>query len=210
VDSANAKIGVAGTNADKRMRTRTPSKPSSTSSTAKARSIRNSSKRTTSPVKSSSSLRLIGPRRFQSPSPRPHKASQKARTSRRTWTRSRGALFIDGAVYPHGVLYWVLLDKIGWMTSIGTWEKPDEIVRNYIDNIDTQYERGFPAVSVVKTSTISQLLDAFDDKLAANDILGERGTTPDVPWTRDHQFIAEVLRDESLEHLSYTPWFVHE
>ena len=121
-----------------------------------------------------------------------------------------GVLFIDGAVYPLGVLYWVLLDKVGRTTPVGTWEKPDEIVRNYIDVIDTQYEQGFPVVGVVKTSTISQLLDALDEKLGANDITGERGTAPDVPWTRDHQFIAEVLRDESLEHLTYTSWFVHE
>jgi len=62
----------------------------------------------------------------------------------------------------------------------------------------------------VKTSTISQLLDALDAKLATNHITTDHGGRPDVPWTRDHQFIAEVLRDDSLEHLTYTSWFVHE
>ena len=33
-----------------------------------------------------------------------------------------GVLFIDGAVYPLGVLYWVLLDKVGRTTPVGTWK----------------------------------------------------------------------------------------
>jgi len=121
-----------------------------------------------------------------------------------------GVLFIDGAVYPLGVLYWVLLDTVGRTTPAGAWDRPDEIVRNYIDIVDTQYERGLPVVGVVKTSTISQLLDALDEKLDQNNVATDRGARPDVPWTRDHQFIAEVLRDDSLEHITYTSWFVHK
>lgn len=121
-----------------------------------------------------------------------------------------GLLFIDGAVYPLGVLYWVLLDQVGRTTPAGTWDKPGEIVRNYIDVVDTQYEKGYPVVGVVKTSTISQLLDALDAKLAINHVTTDNDGRPDVPWTRDHQFIAEVLRDDSLEHLTYTSWFVHK
>jgi len=121
-----------------------------------------------------------------------------------------GLLFIDGAVYPLGVLYWVLLDQVGRTTPAGAWDKPDEIIRNYIDVIDTQYEKGYPVIGVVKTSTISQLLDALDAKLATNHVTNDHGGRPDVPWTRDHQFIAEVLRDDSLEHLTYTSWFVHK
>ena len=121
-----------------------------------------------------------------------------------------GILFIDGAVYPLGVLSWVLLNQVGRTTPAGTWDKPSEIVRNNIDVVDTQYEKGYPVVGIVKTSTINQLLDALDAKLDSNQVTTERGSQPDVPWTRDHQFIAEVLRDESLEHLTYTSWFVHE
>jgi hypothetical protein len=123
-----------------------------------------------------------------------------------------GVVFLDGAVYPLGVLYWVLLAQVGRSTPAGTWNKPGEIVRNYIDVIDTQYEAGYPVVGVVKTSTISQLLDALDAKLDANgeQMVAGRPGRPDVPWTRDHQFIAEVLREDSLDHLTYTSWFVHE
>jgi hypothetical protein len=121
-----------------------------------------------------------------------------------------GLLFIDGAVYPLGVLYWMLLDQVGRSTPAGAWEKPNEIVENYIDVIDSQYEAGYPVIGVVKTSTISQLLDALDSKLDAHAGDFPGAGSPDVPWTRDHQFIAEVLRDESLEHLTYTSWFVHE
>ena len=121
-----------------------------------------------------------------------------------------GLLFIDGAVYPLGVMYWVLLDQVGRTTPAGAWDKPDEIIRNYIDVIDAQFEKGHPVVGVVKTSTITQLLDALDAKLTENQVRNEKGVEPDVPWTRDHQFISEVLRDESLEHLTYTSWFVHK
>lgn len=121
-----------------------------------------------------------------------------------------GLLFIDGAVYPLGVLYWVLLDKVGRSTPAGAWNKPNEIIRNYIDVIDTQYEAGYPVLGIVKTSTISQLLDALESKLDGNNVVGDDGEQIDVPWTRDHQFIAEVLRDDSLEHLTYTNWFIHE
>src|SRR6056297_584600 len=61
-----------------------------------------------------------------------------------------GLLFIDGAVYPLGILYWVLLDQVGRTTPAGAWDKPDEIIRNYIDVIDTQYEHGYPVIGVVK------------------------------------------------------------
>lgn len=109
-----------------------------------------------------------------------------------------GVLFLDGSVYPLGVLYWLMLEAVG-RSSMNGWEKPREIVERYVDLVDTQYEKDLPVVGVVKTSTTKQVLDALEAK-----------TGESVPWGRDHQFVGEVLRDGSLNHLTYSSWFVHE
>jgi len=119
-----------------------------------------------------------------------------------------GVLFLDGSLYPLSVLYWVLLDYTGDASPARSWDRPAEIVENYIEVIDTQYERGLPVVGVVKTSTTSQLVEALETKLDNHDVHTDDGLRPDVPWMRDHQFIADVLRDPSLNHLTYTSWFV--
>ncbi len=110
-----------------------------------------------------------------------------------------GALFIDGSVYPLGVLYWLMLEAVGRSSMPADWEKPREIATHYIDLIDAQYEKGLPVLGIVKTSMTNQLLDALEAKIGES-----------VPWQRDHQFVSEVLRDDSLNHLTYTSWFVHE
>lgn len=119
-----------------------------------------------------------------------------------------GVLFLDGSLYPLGILYWVLLDHVGESSPAQLWERPAEIVENYIEVIDHQYARGYPVLGVVKTSTTSQLIDGLEEKLASHDVQTDAGLRPDVPWMRDHQFIADVLRDDSFDHLTYTSWFV--
>lgn len=119
-----------------------------------------------------------------------------------------GVLFLDGSLYPLGVLYWILLDHAGETSPATSWDRPREIVENYIEVIDRQYKRGLPVVGIVKTSTTSQMVEALEDKIARNDITDDDGLRPDVPWVRDHQFIAEVLRQDSLDQFTYTSWFV--
>jgi len=119
-----------------------------------------------------------------------------------------GVLFLDGSLYPLGVLYWVLLDHAGETSPATSWDLPREIVENYIEVIDRQYERGLPVVGIVKTSTTSQMVEALEDKIARNDVTEDDGLRPDVPWVRDHQFVAEVLRQDSLDQFTYTSWFV--
>ena len=122
-----------------------------------------------------------------------------------------GALFLDGSVYPLGILYWVLLDDLGGRSPAGVWDRPDEIVENYVEVVEAQYEKGLPVVGVVKTSTSRQVLDALERKLEDNDVRTEAGrrlTGSDVPWMRDNQFVAEVLGKSDLDTLAYTSWFV--
>lgn len=118
-----------------------------------------------------------------------------------------GVCFLDGAVYPLGVIYWLTLGDLGRPTPAGGWDKPTEIVRNYITVIDEQFEKDLPVIGVVKTSTMDEVLTALERKLDANNVTADDGTPLDVPWTRDHQFVGEVLRDGSLDHLTYTSWF---
>lgn len=121
-----------------------------------------------------------------------------------------GVCFIDGAVYPLGVVYWLLLEDNGRPTPAESSDLPGRILRNYVEFIDAQLAEDLPAVGVVKTSTIDEILSALEEKITQNGLTDEDGVRLDVPWTRDHQFIGEVLRDGSLDHLTYTSWFVQE
>jgi hypothetical protein len=119
-----------------------------------------------------------------------------------------GVLFLDGSLYPLGVLYWLLVDHIDGTSPASSWERPREIVENYIEVIDRQYERGLPVVGVVKTSTTDQMVKALETKLKRHDVTDDDGLRPEVPWLRDHQFVAEVLRSDDLDQFTYTSWFV--
>lgn len=128
--------------------------------------------------------------------------------ARRMLSEVDGPLFLDGSLYPLGVLYWVLLDNAGVTSPAASWDVPRKIVENYIDVVETQYDRGFPVVGVVKTSTTSQLVDSLEEKIRQHGVVDENGLRPDVSWTRDHQYIAEVLQGGTLNDLTYTSWFV--
>lgn len=128
--------------------------------------------------------------------------------ARRMLDEIDGPLFLDGSLYPLGVLYWVLLAHDGTTSPAESWDRPWEIVENYIEVIDTLYERNLPVIGVVKTSTTAQLVEALEEKLVRHSITDEDGLRPDVSWVRDHQFIADVLRNDSLDEITYTSWFV--
>ncbi len=119
-----------------------------------------------------------------------------------------GPLFLDGSVYPLGIIYWTLLDSVGQGAPVGNWNLPEKVIENYVDIVDACYERDFPVLGVVKTSSMGEVTDSLRDKISQNNLRGSNGTLHDVPWLRDHQFVAEVLRDPSLDHLTYTSWFV--
>jgi hypothetical protein len=121
-----------------------------------------------------------------------------------------GALFLDGAVLPLGIVYWVLLDYAGERAPAGSWDKPAEILSNYIEILDRQYERNQPVIGIVKTSSMSQVLSALRKKITQNNIRDENDRQQDVPWVRDHQFFAEVLRHDDLDYLTYSSWFTHK
>ncbi|SNR57022.1 DNA double-strand break repair nuclease NurA [Halorubrum vacuolatum] len=119
-----------------------------------------------------------------------------------------GPLFLDGSVYPLSVIYWTLLDRAGQGAPIGNWDLPTDVIKNYVTVVDACFERDVPVLGVVKTSSMGELTDSLRTKISRHDLRGPYGTLHDVPWLRDHQFIGEVLRDDSLDHLTYTSWFV--
>jgi hypothetical protein len=119
-----------------------------------------------------------------------------------------GALFLDGAVLPLGIVYWLLRDAFGRQSPASTWSVPRDIVENYVALIDRQHERGQPVIGVVKTSSMRQVLDALRSKIDTHQLTEADGRSFGVPWTHDHQWIAQVLRYESLRDLTYTSWFV--
>ena len=121
-----------------------------------------------------------------------------------------GPVFFDGSVYPLSVIYLTLLERAGQGAPIGNWDLPKTVITNYAAVVDACYERGLPVFGIVKTSSMGSLTESLREKIAHNDLRGPRETYHDVPWLRDHQFIGEVLRDTSLEHLTYTSWFVQQ
>lgn len=121
-----------------------------------------------------------------------------------------GPVFLDGSIYPLGILYWLLLDHAGDRSPAGTWSLPADIARKYVELIDRQYGRGQPVIGIVKTSTMAQLLGSLRKKIDPDDALDDDGTRPGVPWIRDHQFLSEVLRLDDLHYLTYSSWFVSD
>ncbi len=119
-----------------------------------------------------------------------------------------GPLFLDGAVLPLGIAYWVLLDHAGLQSPAGAWNLPADILGNYAEVIDRQYKRDLPLIGIVKTSSMAQVLNTLREKISTHDIRDDDGRLLSVPWVRDHQLMAEVLRFDDLEYLTYTSWFV--
>ncbi|WP_222912657.1 DNA double-strand break repair nuclease NurA [Natrinema sp. SYSU A 869] len=132
----------------------------------------------------------------------------EGRHARRCLDAIDGPLFLDGSVYPLSVIYWTLLERSGQGAPVGNWDLPTKVIENYVAVVDTCYERDLPILGVVKTSSMGELTESLREKIKANELRGPHGTFRDVPWLRDNQFIGEVLRDSSLDHLTYTSWFV--
>ncbi|WP_138005723.1 DNA double-strand break repair nuclease NurA [Halalkalirubrum salinum] len=127
--------------------------------------------------------------------------------ARRCLDEVDGPLFLDGSVYPLSVIYWTLLDRAGRGAPVGNWDLPTNVIENYVAVVDACFERDIPVLGIVKTSSMGELTDSLRAKITQHDLRGPYGTLHDVPWLRDHQFIGEVLRDDSLDHLTYTSWF---
>lgn len=156
--------------------------------------------------------------RFPETTEEPRNLSKSVATVAQRWSESQqavdslddvdGPLFLDGSVFPLGIVYWLLLDHAGNRSPAGSWDLPTKIVANYVEVIDRLYERGLPVIGIVKTSSMAQVLDALREKITQNNIRGENGRFVNVPWIRDHQFLTEVLRYDDLDYLTYTSWFV--
>lgn len=116
-----------------------------------------------------------------------------------------GPLFLDGAVYPLSLLRFIPDEG---MDAEPDWELPTEILRSYVEVIDHCFDRGVPVYGVVKTSEINTLTRGLRQKITRNEIRRDDGTRRRVPYRTDAQFIASVLRDDRLNHLAYTDWFV--
>ncbi|WP_135827104.1 DNA double-strand break repair nuclease NurA [Halorussus ruber] len=131
----------------------------------------------------------------------------EARHAKRCLDAVDGPLFLDGSVYPLGLLPRIP-DSDGDGSLDPEWELPTEVVRTYVDIVDDCFERDVPVYGVVKTSEIDTLIEALRRKIERNEVRTDDGRRRRVPYRTDAQFIASVLRNDSLEHLAYTTWFV--
>lgn len=120
-----------------------------------------------------------------------------------------GPLVIDGAVYPLSVVYWLLLDLSGQWSPARRWDLPRELLLNYVELIETQYERGLPVVGVAKTASTTEVIDTIDAIVDRHDLTDEYGRPWPTPWTRDENLFAQVLFDgseDTFDYLPYTSW----
>lgn len=120
-----------------------------------------------------------------------------------------GPLVIDGAVYPLSVSYWLLLALSGQWSPARRWDLPRELLLNYVELIETQYERGLPVVGVAKTASTTEVIDTIDVIVDHHDLTDEYGRPWPTPWTRDENLFAQVLfdgSDDALDYLPYTSW----
>lgn len=134
----------------------------------------------------------------------------EGRHARRCLEHIDGPLFVDGSVYPLSIIYWSLLDSATQTGPIRDWDFLNKVIGNYVAVVDTCYRDDIPVIGIVKTSSMAELTESLRAKIKQHELRGPRGTLRDVPWLRDHQFIGEVLREPSLEHITYTSWFVQD
>lgn len=134
----------------------------------------------------------------------------EGRHARRCLDHIDGPLFIDGSVYPLSIIYWSLLDSAGQGAPVHDWDFLETVIGNYVAVVDDCYNNDIPVIGIVKTSSMGEVTESLRTKINQHELRGSRGTLRDVPWLRDHQFIGEVLRDDSLNHITYTSWFVQK
>lgn len=116
-----------------------------------------------------------------------------------------GPLFVDGSIYPLGLIYWEGLSKSGIKSPSSNWKKPKEIIKNYINIIEGMKDKNLPVIGIVKTSSSKYLLKALNSKIEQN-----KNKKGNIPWETDHQFISEVLHNQNKSKLVYTSWLKHK
>lgn len=112
-------------------------------------------------------------------------------------------LFMDGSVYPAGVLHWI--DRGGELeASLYTDPEPRAVLQDAVDLVDRCRERSIPLVGVVKNWTARGIVRAIN---GAEEI--EVGT---VPWPTDASLFQQLLAIVSDDHreLRWTNWFTVE
>jgi hypothetical protein len=122
-----------------------------------------------------------------------------------------GPLFIDGSVYPLYILYYLLLADSGFRPEATVWDGSRDIVRAYVEVIDTMADRGLPVVGIVKESSTTEVVQSLRVKTNQHNLEGPDGNALRIPWQQDAQLFAQVLQDTNEDYLKYLPhtdWFV--
>ncbi len=98
-------------------------------------------------------------------------------------------LFLDGPLYPKGVVKWVGEGE----AVVADAEPTKEVLENYTEMVERAVERGVPVVGFVKNPSGGQVVRALSGS----------------PWMDDASFFRFALKSED-DVLGYTNWFVSE
>ncbi len=98
-------------------------------------------------------------------------------------------LFLDGSLYPKGVVKWVGEGEDVVGDCALTWE----VLENYTRLVERAVEKETPVVGFVKNTSSAQVVRAFDG----------------CPWMDDASFFRRALSDGG-EGLTYSNWFLSE
>jgi len=111
-----------------------------------------------------------------------------------TFARVEDVLYLDGPLYPLGLLRWMEADP-----SLGRSDLVGEAFSNYFGTYERALEDDVPVVGFVKNSTTSRLVRRLRD-----------ADGPPVPWSDDTGFFRHFLsaKEDGEPGLKFTDWFV--
>lgn len=129
--------------------------------------------------------------------------------SKRLAAEIDGPMFLDGSLYPMGVLPFINLTR----TTRGSDNpaNPDDVdemgvaasaIQSRIDAIHELAERGYPTLGFAKTLRSDDVVDSLASKVE------NMADPPSIPWDDDAQFVAALLADDEPDHLTFTSWLV--
>lgn len=131
--------------------------------------------------------------------------------ARRLIERIDGPLFIDGPVYPSGIVLWTLFARNESAPRSPASDdicpaRVVEILTNYVRVVEHHHREGYPVIGVTKQPSGSRTVGALE------------AGTEDAPlrWGNDHQFFSDALSTETDrqgddgEIISYTTWLLQE
>lgn len=113
-----------------------------------------------------------------------------------------GPIFVDGPIYPAMIFPEVRARYHGGADDAWT-DVFGETVGNYISAATWSLETGWPIIGIVKDMDTTSLITDLKQNV---DQFGPNDT--EIPWSKDKQFLTDLLQTDDNGTYIYTDWFV--